>query len=198
MPAPAWTPPDDAMATTRVGRFMGGHGVADIDALRHRSVAEPEWFWDAVVHDLGIQFSNPYDRVLDTSNGIPWATWFVGGRLNLSLTCLDRHPPQRPALTWEGEDGEVRMWTYGELLRQAEAFAALLLDRGVKAGEHVGIFCPMVPETVAALLGTVRIGAVFLPLFSGYGGEAVAGRLADAGAVALVTADGTWRRGKPL
>jgi acetyl-CoA synthetase len=193
-----WTPPPDALATTNVGRFMAEHGIGRFEDLRARSVDDPEWFWDAVVRFLGLPFDQPYERVADTSRGIEWATWFGGGRLNVAAACVDRHAERDPggtALVWEGEDGEVRTWTWAELRAQADGLAALLAERGVGEGDGVGIFMPMVPETVAALLGVMKLGAVFLPLFSGYGAEAVAVRLQDAEARALVTADGFRRRG---
>jgi acetyl-CoA synthetase len=190
----AWRPPADALSSTNVGRFMTEQGIARFGDLVERSIDEPEWFWDAVVRFLGIEFTQPYDKVLDTTDGIPWARWFSGGRLNFAANCL-RHPPERPALVWEGEDGEVRMWTYGELTRQVDAVARWLLDAGVGANDGVGIYMPMIPETVAAVLAVTKIGAVFLPLFSGYGAEAIATRLQDADAKALITADGTYRRG---
>jgi acetyl-CoA synthetase len=182
---------------TNVGRFMAAHGIGSLAELHKRSVDDPAWFWDAVVQFLGIEFARPYEQVLDVSKGIPWATWFTGGRLNFAAACL-RHPPERAALVWEGEDGDIRMWTYGELGRQVDGLAALLLEHGVGAGDRVGIFMPMLPETVAAVLAVAKIGAAFLPLFSGYGAPAVATRLADADAVALITADGCLRRGKQI
>jgi acetyl-CoA synthetase len=195
----AWRPPASAITDTNVGRFMTAHGFDDFAELRRRSIDEPEWFWDAVVTHLGIPFDTPYDQVLDVSRGIPWATWFVGGRLNLSTVCVDRHAdatPAQVAVVWEGEDGEVRSWTRSELRAQTDAAARALAASGVGVGDAVGLFMPMVPETVAALMAVAKLGAVFLPIFSGYGGEAIATRLADAGAVALVTADGFFRRGQ--
>ena len=194
---PVWFPGDPA--ATNLGRFMAAEGIDGFQALRARSVDDPEWFWDAVVRFLDVPFATPYTSVLDTSNGVPWATWFNGGRLNLAELCLDRHAATRPdaqALVWEGEDGEVRHWTWAQLRAEADALAAVLRERGVGEGDRVGIFLPMIPETVAALFGVMKVGAVFLPLFSGYGVAAVVDRLVDAGAKALVTADGTTRRGK--
>src|SRR5207247_562941 len=104
-------------------------------------------------------------------------------------------PGWAPASPWEGEDGAERTWSFAELRAQADGLAALLERRGIGAGDAVGIFLPMLPETVATLLGLAKLGAVFLPLFSGYGSAAVATRLEDAGAKAVVTADGTYRRG---
>src|SRR5205807_10029551 len=112
--------------------------------------------------------------------------------------CVDRHAdadPGRTAVVWEGEDGEVRRWTYSELRAQADGLARMLVERGVGEGDAVGVFMPMVPETVATLMAVAKLGAVFLPLFSGYAPLAVSSRLSDAGAVALVTADGFYRRG---
>jgi acetyl-CoA synthetase len=189
----AWHPKDPG--ATNLGRFMAAHGIGSLADLHRRSVDEPEWFWDAVVRFLDLPFATPYERVLDTTDGIPWAKWFVGGRLNFADACL-RGGEGQAALVWEGEDGEVRSWTYAELTAQVDALAALLTERGVGLGDRVGLFLPMLPETVAALLAVAKIGAVFLPLFSGYGAPAVATRLADAEAVALIAADGCYRRGK--
>lgn len=188
-----WRPGD--AASTNVGRFMSEHGVGSLAELHQRSVDDPSWFWDAVVQFLGLPFSTPYSSVLDVSKGIPWATWFAGGRLNFADVLL-RH--EGPAIVWEGEDGEVRSWTYAELRQQVDGMAARLVEHGVGFGDRVGIFMPMIPETVAALLAVAKLGAVFLPLFSGYGAPAITSRLADAEAVALVTADWSYRRGKKL
>ena len=193
MSRPVWFPKDPA--ATNVGRFMAVHGIDCFDDLMRRSVDEPEWFWAAVVDFLGIPFTRRWDTVLDTRNGIPWATWFTGGRLNFAEACL-RHPGEKPAVVWEGEDGEVRTWTYEELHVQVDGLCTLLGRQGVGAGDRVGVFMPMLPETVATVLAVAKLGAVFLPLFSGYGAAAVASRLQDAEAKALVTADGAHRRGK--
>ncbi|MEY2398948.1 MAG: acetyl-CoA synthetase [Actinomycetota bacterium] len=190
-----WFPGD--VAQTNVGRFMAKHGVADFDALRAKSVAEPGWFWDAIVEHLGVRFRQPYTEVLNADNGIAWATWFTGGRLNAVDTLLD-HPADRTAIVWEGEGGDVCRWTYGELRRQVSGVAAALRSAGVGEGHAVGVFMPMLPETVAGLLGVMAVGAVFLPLFSGYGAAAVATRLQDAEAKALLTARVAHRRGKEI
>ncbi|MCU1461297.1 MAG: acsA [Acidimicrobiales bacterium] len=193
----AWHPAADAMASTNVGRFMTEHEIADISELRARSVADPEWFWDAVVAFLGIRFDRPYSKVLDTSDGIPWATWFVGGELSFAGNCLG-HPGADPAVVWEGEDGSVRRWDYAALNAAVDAIAADLLTAGVEPGDRVGIFMPMVPEAVAAVLAVAKVRAIFLPLFSGYGAEALATRLDDADATVLLTTASTSRRGKPI
>jgi len=199
--APAWAPPRDAMATTNVGRFMTENGISTLTELRRRSIADPVWFWDATVRFLGIRFAEPYTDVLDVSRGIEWATWFTGGTLNIADVCVDRwadEAPDRVAVVWEGEDGEVRRWTYADLQRESDALAFALAAQGVGEGDAVGVYLPMVPETVATVMGIAKVGAVFLPLFSGYAADAIVTRLEDAEAKALVTADGFYRRGKPV
>lgn len=186
---------------SNAGRFMAEHGFSTFDDLRARSIDDPEWFWDAFVRFAGIEFSVPYTRVLDTTNGIEWATWFVGGRLNIAHDCVDKWAARadwrdRAAVCWEGEEGTTRSLTYGELRVLADRIAHGLAARGVGEGDAVGVFLPMVPETVATVMAVAKLGAIFLPIFSGYGAEAVAIRLEDGGAKALVTADGTMRRAK--
>ena len=180
---------------------MAHHGIATFDELLARSIDDPAWFWGEAATFLGIPFSTPYDEVLDTSKGIPWATWFTGGRTNLTAICLDRwvaETPDAEAIRWEGEDGDVRVLTYAELDRHVDGLATVLRDRGVGLGDAVGIFLPMLPETVVAALAVAKLGALFLPVFSGYGADAIAVRLEDAGAKVLLCADGFYRRGKPV
>lgn len=199
----AWRPDGSLLRASNVARFMQAEGIGDFDALVRRSIDDPEWFWDAVVRFLGIEFSTPYDHVLDTSDGVPWAKWFTGSSLNLASNCVDRFADDvttasAVAVVWEGEEGSVRSLTWGELRSLTDRIASGLSARGVAAGDAVGLFLPMIPETVAALLAVAKLGAVFLPIFSGYGADAVAIRLADAGARALVTADGFTRRGRTV
>jgi acetyl-CoA synthetase len=201
MTEPIWEPDPATVGDTNVGRFMAACGVARFEDLLGRSVEDPEWFWGEVAEFLDIPFSTPYEQVLDTSDGIAWARWFTGGRTNLAAACVDRWVeamPDAEALRWEGEDGEVRVLTYAELGRDVDGLAALLVERGIGVGDAVGIFLPMLPETVVAAMAVAKLGAIFLPIFSGYGAEAVAVRLEDAGARALLCADGFWRRSKAV
>ena len=178
-----WHPSD--VAGTNLGRFMAKVGVPDFETLRARSIAEPEWFWDEVVRFLDLAWLEPYEKVLDTSRGFPFAKWFVGGKTNLAFNCVDRHAERTPdqlAIVWEGENQETRTLTYAKLRLEVDALAWTLTERGIGPGDAVGLFMPMVPETPAAFLAIAKIGAVALPIFSGYGADAVAVRLADAGA----------------
>lgn len=194
-----WRPSPEVAARSRIGRFMARHGLGSLEALQRRSVEDPEWYWDAVVRDLGLAWARPYTRVLDASRGIAWPRWFEGGQLNLAANCLDRHLPSRrdtPALVWEGDGGETRTLSYGELAREVGRLANGLTRLGIGRGDTVGIFLPMGPEAAIATLAVARIGAIYTPCFSGYGARAVASRLGDCEAKLLLTADGFRRRGQ--
>ncbi|HEX2030348.1 MAG TPA: AMP-binding protein [Actinomycetota bacterium] len=194
-----WRPTQDYVERANVTRFMRMHGIASYDELVSRSRDDVEWFWDAVVRDLGIDFFRPYDRVLDISDGVPWARWFVGGQINLAHVTCDtwaRRTPDAIAVVWEGEDGEVRRVGYAELRAMADGLAHGLRSLGVQDGDAVGIFMPMAPETVAATLACAKLGAVYVPIFSGFAPDAVSSRLNDARAKILITADGFLRRGQ--
>ena len=193
-----WRPSQDYVERANVTRFMRAHALSSYDELVKRSQDDVEWFWDAVVDDLGIDLYDPYRQVLDVSKGIQWATWFRGGSINLAHNCVDRwadREPERVAVLWEGEDGAVRRVTYAELRSMSNRLANGLRSLGVGKGDTVGIFMPMAPETVAATLACAKLGAIYLPIFSGYGGQAVATRLQDAAARVLITADGFVRKG---
>nr|HID14581.1 AMP-dependent synthetase [Anaerolineae bacterium] len=179
---------------------MDRHGVATFDELIQRSTEDIAWFWEAVLEQLGIQFYEPYEKVVDLSQGIPWARWCVGGKMNVVHNCLDRWmgtPVQnRAALRWEGEEGDTRILTYGDLYREVNRLTNALRGMGLGKGDAIGLYMPMVPEIAVALLAIVKIGGIVLPLFSGYGAGAVTTRLADAEAKALFTADGVYRHGR--
>ena len=197
-----WRPDPEAAARTRMGRFMTAHGLATLADLQRRSVAEPEWYWDAVSRDLGFHWFTPYRRVLDTSKGIEWPRWFEGGRLNLADNSVDRHIAagrgDKLAVITEAEDGTVRTLTYRELAAEVGRLANALKRLGIRPGDTVGILLPMCAEAVIATLAVVRIGAVYTPCFSGYGAQAVASRLDGCGARLLITADAFARRGQPV
>jgi acetyl-CoA synthetase len=200
-PSPiAWTPDPAQARASRLQRFIDRHGLGDYDTLYRRSITDLEWFWGTVVEDLGLEWLRPYDRVLDLSRGIEWARWYIGGQTNLALNCLDRHVAAgrgaHPAVIWEGEEGGVRALTYADLHREVGRFAAALRRLGFGKGDIAGVFMPMMPETVIATLALSRIGAIYVPIFSGFAAPAVASRLADCGARLLIAADGFQRRGR--
>jgi acetyl-CoA synthetase len=197
----AWRPRPQQARDTNVMRFARRHGIEDYWELVRRSQADPEWFWAAVVDHLEIEFAEPYERVLDVSRGVEWATWFVGGRLNMAWNCVGRWADRTPdavAAVGETEDGEARQLTYRELWRETCRLAAGLRSLGVEPGDRVALCLPMVVEAVAALHACTLVGGVAVPIFSGLAAPAVAVRLADAEAKVVVTADGTLRRGSPV
>ncbi|MGH2554492.1 MAG: acetate--CoA ligase [Actinomycetota bacterium] len=194
-----WSPSEDYVERANVTRLMRAHGIGSYEELVKRSQDDVEWFWEAVVRDLQIEFYEPFRQILDESGGKPWAKWFVGGQINLAHNCVDRwaeRTPDKVAVIWEGEEARARHVTYRELHEMANRLAGALRELGVAAGDSVGIFMPMAPETLAATLACAKLGAIYLPIFSGYAADAVATRLQDAQAKVLVTADGTSRRGK--
>jgi len=195
-----WTPPRELTQKSNVARFMQHHHISNYEELVRRSTDDIEWFWDAVVKDLQIEFFQPYTKVLDVSKGIAWAQWFVEGKINLAYNCLDRHAhglyKNKTALIWEGEEGGIQKLTYAELHLLTNRLANALKELGIRRGDSVGIFMPMVPEIVAAFLAIAKIGAIVVPIFSGFGAGAAATRLHDCSAKLLITADGFWRKGK--
>jgi acetyl-CoA synthetase len=196
----AWRPTPEYVENANVTGLMRAHGIDSIDELRRRSVEDIGWFWDAVVKDLPITFTTPYEEVVDASAGIAWAKWFVGGHVNLTYNCVDRHAASeradRLAVIGETEDGEVRALTYAELRREVDRIAAGLRSIGIRKGDPVAVFMPMVVEAVVAAYAIAKLGAIYMPIFSGFAPSAVAARLQDAEAKALITADGGLRRGK--
>ncbi len=195
-----WRPTAEYAERTRLGTFMRAQGVATLQDLQLRSTLDPEWYWGAVVRDLGVRWQRPYSRILDLSRGIPWARWFPDALLNFSDNCLDRHLDaghgSSVAIVAEGDDGRIRSLTYVELAREVNRFANALRALGIGLGDRVGIFLPMSPETAVAMLAAARIGAIVTPCFSGFGPQAIAARLRDCEAKALVTVDGFLRRGR--
>jgi acetyl-CoA synthetase len=178
--------------------FMEAHAIETVGELRARSTADPEWFWAAVVDHLGLPFDGPWRAVRDTSRGHPWATWFVGSRFSMSRACVDRwadEDPDRVALRTEKETGETRELSFGELREEISRLAGALADIGVSRRDAVAVYLPMGQEAVVALLAVARIGAIFIPVFSGYAAEAVATRLDDPRPKALICANGFQRRG---
>ncbi|MEM9665866.1 MAG: AMP-binding protein [Bacteroidota bacterium] len=196
----AWHPHADWIAASNIQRFMDRHGLGTYEALLDRAAGDVAWFWDAVIQDLGIQFDTPYERVVDLSGGLQRPTWCVGGRMNIVQTLLDQwqstEVAQRDALRWEGEEGRTQTLTYADLHAEVSRCANALRQLGLGPGDAVGLYMPMTPELIIAFLAIVKIGGVILPLFSGYGAQAVATRLRDAEAKALFVSDGFYRRGR--
>ncbi len=196
-----WRPDPETAARTRIARFMKQLGVASLEALQRRSVEDLEWYWDAVSRDLGWFWSTPYHAVADLSRGIQWPRWFPGGRMNLAASCVDKHLAERRgeiAVISEAEDGEVRTLTYAELASEVAKLANALTRLRVRENDTVGVFLPMSQEAAIAILAVSRIGAIYVPCFSGFGAPALATRLNSSDAKILITADAFARRGNVI
>jgi acetyl-CoA synthetase len=176
--------------------FVARAHVAD-GGLHAEATADPEAFWARQASEL-ISWQQPWERVLEWE--LPYARWFVGGKLNVAENCLDRHVAaghgDRVAIHWEGEPGDTRAVTYAELLDEVQRFANVLRSLGVGKGDRVNIYLPMIPEAAVAMLACARIGAPHSVVFGGFSAQSLVDRINDAEAKVLMTADGGYRRGE--
>jgi acetyl-CoA synthetase len=196
-----WTPSDEVLERANVVRLMRRHGIEDYWELVRRSQEAPEWFWPAAVDDMGLEFSQPWERVYDASRGPEWTTWFVGGKLNIAWNCVHRwaeHRPEGVGAVFLGEDGARRELTFAQLSEQVTRLAEGLVSLGVEPGDRVALYMPMCPEVAVASHACAHIGAVQVPIFSGFAAPAVAQRLQDSETKVVITADRSLRRGKWL
>lgn len=197
-----WAPSEEQVWTSKVGRLMARNGFEDYWDLVRRSHDDPEWFWPAAIDDMGLEFSTPWDRVVDVSDGPEWAKWFVGGELSVARNCVHRWAERMRgdavAAVFAAEDGTRRELTWEELSKEVTRLAEGLAELGVRKGDVVAIFLPMSPEAAIASHACAHLGAIQMPVFSGFAAPAVAARLADSGAKVVVTADGSLRRGREL
>ena len=175
--------------------FRSAANVA-LSEIYARAAKDYEAFWAECAREL--EWSKPFTKVLDWKP--PRAKWFMDGELNASVNCVDRHARgarrDKPAIVWEGEPGDARTLTYGELLDEVSRFASVLDGLGVKKGDRVAIYLPMIPEAAIAMLGCARVGAVHSVVFGGFSAESLRDRIVDAQAKVLITADGGFRRGQ--
>src|SRR5271170_2405338 len=173
------------------------HALLSDPAIYAEAEADWQGWWARQASEL--HWFKPWDTVLDDSNP-PFYKWFVGGELNVSYNCLDRHViagrGDRVAFHWRGEEGQERDITYSELLAQVERFASALKSLGVRKGDVVGIYLPMIPEVVVSMLACARIGAPHNVVFGGFSAEAVRERMEFSEAKVLITADGAARKGR--
>jgi len=172
--------------------------LEEYEALYQESIADPEKFWAGVASEL--HWFEPWTKVLDWN--LPEARWFVGGKTNLCYNCVDRHAlgerRDKTAIIWEGEPGEVRRLTYAELHIQVQKFAHALKSLGIKKGDRVAIYMGMTPELAIAVLACARIGAIHSVIFGGFAATAIADRVVDAGCIAILTQDASYRRGNQI
>jgi len=186
----SFEPPEAFRLTARV------KSEEEYEAEYRRSIEDPEGYWGEIAGEL--EWFEPWQKVLEWNP--PHAKWFVGGKTNVCYNALDRHlggwRRNKAAIVWEGEPGDTRTLTYHELHREVSRFANVLRRMGVKKGDRVTLYMPMIPEAAVAMLATARIGAVHSVVFGGFSASALAERIKDAGSEVLITADGGWRRGQ--
>ncbi|HET7324535.1 MAG TPA: AMP-binding protein, partial [Halococcus sp.] len=201
-------PTQEFVESTNVYAFMQEYGISDYDELIARTCGEVEgveqsgieWFWDELIDYLDIEFYEGYDRVRDNSDGPQFSKWYPGGKINVAHNVVDRYAADEEtkddiACLWEGEPGDVREMTFEDLYRQSNQVANALEERGIETGDTVGLYMPMVPEVIAILYGCFKAGAIAVPIFSGFGVDATATRIADSEPTVLFTGDGFYRRG---
>lgn len=203
-----WRPTLQQIEHANLTTFMSKHEIKDFDDLMQKSTSDVDWFTDAVLKFLDIQFYEPYTKAVDLAEGIQFPEWCVNGKMNIVHNCVDKWTMdsgpqttvtgQRSAVIFEGEEGGTKTLTYAELYKEVNKTANALRSLGLGKGDAIGIFMPMTPEIVIALLAIAKIGGIILPLFSGYGAGAIVSRLQDANAKALFASDGAYRRGKPV
>ena len=197
-----WWPDRSTVDNANLTRFMRELGVESFEALNEYASAKPAEFNDALIRFLDYRFQRPYEQVLDLGEGLPFAKWCVGGQTNIVLNCVDRRRGteryQQEALVWEGEDGQVSCWTFADLDRETCRLAWGLRSLGLGHGDVIGMYLPNLQQAAAAMLAVAKIGAILLPMFSGFGADAIAQRLNDGNAKALITVDGSLRRGKAM
>jgi len=196
-----WRPDEATIEHANATRLLRRSGASSWAELLRRSWQEPEWFWPLCVDDLGLEFSTPWEQVVDETRGPQWATWFVGGKVSIAHNCVHRWAARRPgavAAVGLGEDGERRTLTFAELSRDVTRLAERLVGLGVEPGDRVGIFLPMSPDVAVASNAIAHVGAIQVPIFSGFAAPAVAQRLGASEARVVITQRESSRRGKPV
>ncbi|CCC81230.1 AMP-binding protein [Thermoproteus tenax] len=191
-----WRPEKEHLSESNIARYISDRGLGTLDAFISFTYERPEAFWSSFVDEvLRVKWYEKYTKVLDLSSGVQWPRWFIGGKINIADQLEDS---ARPLVKWEGEDGSKAVWSYSEVLYKARAVASWLKRNGLNKGDRVGIFMPMVPEIVPVMLGAIRAGGIIVPLFSGFGKEAIRVRLEDSEAKFVFASDISYRRGRPI
>jgi len=197
-----WRPTKDIVDEANVQNLIQMFKTKDYKDFIRFSIRSLRSFWGRAPEILDIEWFREFDEVLDVSQGIEWSRWYVGGRINASYNVVDRVVKkgfgEKKAFIWVGEDGLEKIMSYSELEDHVKRFSNYLLSMGVKSGDVVSIYMPMMPESIVAMLAAVRIGAIASPIFSGFSPPAVADRLRLAESKVLVTIDGYYRRGKEI
>lgn len=198
-----WFPKEEYIKETRMYKWMTKLGFSDYDSFYDKSIEDISWFWNEAVKELDISWNRPFEKTIDLSKSLKYPEWFIGGKMNIVENAVDKWAANEEtkylnAIIWEGDDGKQTVFTFEQLSREVSKAASGLASIGIKQGDVVTLYLPMIPETVISILAIAKIGAIFSPAFSGYGADAVATRINAAGSKVLITADGYYRRGKMI
>ena len=197
-----WEAPDSIKKKSKLTQFLKYCNVSNYDDLEKKSFSDPGWLWDNVIKFSDLKFYNPYKKILDETKGVPWSKWCVGGTTNIVLNCVDRHKNKdffkETFIYSEREDGKKSSITYEEFDKQISKVGNSLKINGFKKGDVIALYMPQFIETYIAYFAILKIGCVFLPLFSGYGSNAVIERLNIAKAKGIFTVEKTFRKGKEI
>ncbi len=197
-----WKPDKDLIEESNVYKIIREIGLNTYEEFLRKSIEEHEWFWGWIPDIVKIKWFKKFDKVVDYSEGVEWAKWYIGGLINASYNVLDKNIENglgdRVAFKWFGEDGETIEYTYRRLYGEVNRFASALRKIGVEKGDTISMYMPMLPETVVVLLAAVRIGAIPSPIFSGFGHDAVRTRILDAKSRVIVASNISFRRGREI
>ncbi len=197
-----WQPNSDFLTNSNVAKFMQAQNIATHIELIKKSTDDITWFWQSALQTMGMSWYQAYQHLYDDSNGLAFTQWFLGGKTNIVLNCIDRHIKNgfgnKIAFIWEGECGATQKITYQQLSDQVNVLAGALTQSGIQAGDRICLYMPMVPEMVYAFFAAQKIGAIIVPIFSGFGKDPLAVRLQHAQVKLVFTADGGLRRGKEI
>lgn len=196
-----FVPSKSQFQDSNIYKFMKKHGISSLEELTQKSIKDLEWFWREVSSDIGIIWVKPYSKVLDTSNGIPWSKWYVGGKTNIYTSSVEKHVKKNPnkiAYYFISENGQTSKITYAELNDDVNRLANGLKALGINAGDTIAIYLPMIKEAIIAILAAAKIGAKHTVIFSGYSENSLRVRLQDCSAKILFICDGYNRKGKPI
>jgi acetyl-CoA synthetase len=196
-----WRPPPEVVEHANATRLLRRTGFEDWWELVRASAEDPDWFWPVAIEDMGLEFSRPWRQVSDLSRGPEWTTWFVGGEVSIARNCVHRWAQRTPdaiAAVGLGEDGSRRTLTFSELSREVTRLAEHLVSLGVEQGDRVALFLPMSPEVAIASNACADIGAIQVPIFSGFAAPAVRQRLVASEAKVVITQEASQRRGRTV
>lgn len=194
-------PTEDQIKNSNIFRFIKKHNLSSLEELSKKANENLEWFWKEVEKEIGIVWDKPYEKILDLSDGLPWSKWFVGGKTNIYKSSVEKFSKLQPtkiAYTFVSEDGTSSQITYSELHKKSSKLANSLKSLGVKKGDVIAIYLPMIEESIIAILASAKIGAVQTVIFSGYSSESLKIRLQDCDAKILFVCDGFQRKGKSI